>query len=317
MKKSRTWRQLDQGQRDRIQLRWEAGDKQKDIAHLLEVSTSRISREINGRQRQNGVYNATVAEGKAKLARSRSKYQGMKIEQHPSLRQEIISQLKQYRSPDEIAGRMIRENRLIRVSSDAIYRWLRSPFGQQYCRYLCTKRYRRKPRLEREERRLIPNLVSLHEISILDRIVTEGDTFVSPKTASKTSAVLVGWRECKLLKGDLIQSLRPKHTTRVMQRIHTQYRSDLLILDQGIENIHHEQFGVRTVFCDPASPRQKPFIENSIGLCRKWWWPKGTNLARVSKEEFQEKIEVLNNKYRKSLRYRSANEAARECGILK
>jgi IS30 family transposase len=159
--------------------------------------------------------------------------------------------------------------------------------------------------------------VSIHEISTNGQIVTEGDTFVSPKTVSKASAVLVGWRECKLLQGDLVQSLRPKHTARVMKNLQSHYRSDLLILDQGIENIYHEQFGVRTAFCDPASPRQKPFIENSIGLCRRWWWPKGTNLAKVSKVEFQTKLEILNNKYRKSLRYRSANEVAREYGILK
>jgi transposase, IS30 family len=317
MKKSRTWRQLVQSDRDRIQLRWEAGEKQKDIAHILEVSPSRISREINGRKRLDGTYNATDAGHKAQVARSRSKYQGMKIEQQPLLRQEIISQLKQSRSPDEIAGRMIRENWPVRVSADAIYRWLRSPFGQRYCRYLCTKRYYKKPSQGTTKRHLIPNLVSIHDILEPVGVVTEGDTFVSPKKASKASAVLVGWRECKLLKGERVPSLRPIHTTRVMQRIHLKHPSDLLILDQGIENIYHEQFGVRTGFCDPASPRQKPFIESSIGLARRWFWSKGTNLAEVSSEEFQAKIEILNNKYRKSLRYRSANEVARECGILK
>jgi len=72
-----------------------------------------------------------------------------------------------------------------------------------------------------------------------------------------------------------------------------------------------------TYFCDPASPRQKPFIESSIGLCRRWFWPKGTDLRQVGQEEFADKIEILNNKYRKTLRYRSANEVARECGIIK
>lgn len=317
MKKSRTWRQLVQGQRDRIQLLWEAGEKQKTIARILEVSTSRISREINGRKRLDGVYNATNAGHKAQVARSRSKYQGMKIEQHPLLRQEIISQLKQSRSPDEIAGRMIRDDWPICVSADAIYRWLRSPFGQQYCRYLCTKRYYKRPSQGTSQRHLIPNLVSVHDILEPVGVVTEGDTFQSPRQVSKASAVLVGWRECKLLKGDRVPSLRPVHTTRVMKRIHHENKSDLMIVDQGIENIYHEQFGVRTYFCDPASPRQKPFIENSIGLARRWFWPKGTNLAQVSTAEFQGKIEILNNKYRKSLRYRSANEVARECGILK
>ena len=204
----------------------------------------------------------------------------------------------------------------IRVSGDAIYRWLRSAHGARYCKYLCTKRYRKKPHTDAPKRHIIPNMVSIHDMPADPGFVTEGDTFLSPKKISKTSAVLVGWRETKLLKGDLVKSLRPIHTTRVIRRINNENMIHVMILDQGIENGQHEKFGIQTYFCDPASPRQKPFIESSIGLCRRWFWPKGTNLKKVSKEEFQEKIEILNNKYRKTLRYRSANEVSRECGIL-
>jgi len=90
-----------------------------------------------------------------------------------------------------------------------------------------------------------------------------------------------------------------------------------MILDQGGENREHPSFGVPTYFCDKASPRQKPLIENSIGQLRRWWWPKGTDLSKVSREEFQEKIEIMNNKYKKSLQYRSANEVSRAYGILR
>ena len=160
-------------------------------------------------------------------------------------------------------------------------------------------------------------MASIHDMPINPGFVAEGDTFLSPKKASKTAAVLVGWKESKLLKGGLVKSLRPVHTTRVMKRINAEYSIDAMILDQGRENREHEQFGMEAYFCDKASPRQKPFIENSIGLCRRWFWPKGTNLKLISKDDFHEKIEILNNKYRKTLQYRSANEAARECGILR
>ncbi len=212
---------------------------------------------------------------------------------------------------------MKEEKRTPLVSSDAMYRWLRSSFGQRYCKYLCTKRYRKKSHSVAPQRHIIPNMVSIHNRKADPGWITEGDTFLSPKKVSWTSAVLVVWRETKLLKGDIIKSLRPIHTTRVMKKIHTENRSDLLILDQGGENREHEKFGVDTAFCDPASPRQKPLIENSIGQLRRWWWPKGTNLSKISKEEFQEKIEIMNNKYKKSLQYRSANEVSREYGILK
>ena len=307
---------LDFRARDRIEALWKKGHSKMEIASILEVHKSTISREIRERQKENGRYSATVAEHKAGIKRSDSKYQGMKIEQHQWLRKHIVNELKKYQSPDCIAGRMKEEKWLVRVSSDAIYRWLRSPFGQRYCKYLCTKRYRKKPHSDAPQRQIIPNMTSIHNMPPDPGFVTEGDTFLSPKKASKASAVLVVWRETKLLKGDIVKSLRPIHTTRVMKKIHSENKSDLMILDQGGENREHEKFGVQTAFCDPASPRQKPLIENSIGQLRKWWWPKGTDLSKVSKEEFQEKLEIMNNKYKKSLRYRSANEVSRECGIL-
>lgn len=313
----RTFRHLNWSDRDRIEALWKKGHDQVEIAGILSVHKSTVSREIEKRRKEDGTYSATAAEHKAGMKRSNSKYQGMKIEEHSELRKHIISQLKRLQSPDGIAGRMKKEKWHVRVSGDAIYRWLRSSFGQRYCKYLCTQRYRKKPHGNTPQRHIIPNMTSIHAMPPDPGSVTEGDTFLSPKKATKTAAVLVGWRGCKLLKGDIVKSLRPIHTKRVMRKITTEYQSHAMILDQGGENREHETFGVPTYFCDKASPRQKPFIESSIGLCRRWFWPKGTNLKLVSKEDFQEKLEILNNKYRKTLQYRSANEEARRYGILR
>jgi IS30 family transposase len=307
---------LDFRARDRIEALCRAGHEQKEIAEIIGVHKSTISREIQLRKKENGEYKASVAEHKAGIKRSDSKYQGMKIEQHQWLRKYIVSELKKYQSPDCIAGKMKEENWPIRVSGDAIYRWLWSSFGQRYCKYLCTKRYKKKPHSEAPKRYIIPNMVSIHNIPADPGFVTEGDTFLSPKKVSKHAAVVVVWRETKLLKGDLVKSLRPIHTTRVMKKINGVYQNDLMILDQGGENREHEKFGVMTAFCDKACPRQKPLIENSIGQLRRWWWPKGTDLSKISSEEFQEKLEIMNNKYKKSLQYRSANEMSRKYGIL-
>ena len=313
----KTYKHLDFRARDRIEALWRSGHSKKEIADILDVHKSTIGREIEQRKKENGEYRADTANHKALVKRGNSKYQGMKIEQNSFLRKHIIQELKIPRSPDEIAGRMKEENWSKRVSGDAIYRWLRSAYGQRYCKYLCAKRYNKKHQSKSEKRHIIPNMTSIHSMSRDLEFVTEGDTFLSPRKISKTSAVLVVWKDSKLLKGDIIKSLRPIHTTRVMKNIHKEYTSDAMILDQGGENREYEKFGVSTYFCDPASPRQKPLIESSIGLCRRWFWPKGTNLANVSREEFQKKIEILNNKYRKTLHYRSANEVSRERGIIK
>lgn len=308
---------LDFHARDRIEALWRKGHEQVEIAEILGVHKSTVSREIRKRKKLDGTYSATVAEHKALVKRENSKYQGMKIEKNASLRKYIISELKQYQSPECIAGKMKEEKRTPRVSSDAIYRWLRSVYGQRYCKYLCTKRCNKKPHSKAPQRHIIPNMMSIHNLSADPGLITEGDTFLSPKKVSKTSAVVVVWRDTKLIKGDIVKSLRPFHTTKVMKKIHSEYVSDVMILDQGSENRKHEQFGVLTGFCDKGCPRQKPLIENTIGQLRRWWWPKGTDLSKISREEFQEKIEVMNNKYKKSLQYRSANEMSRRYGILK
>jgi transposase, IS30 family len=313
----KTFKHLNIYDRDRLEAMWRAGISQVLIAGILGVHKSTISREINLRKKDSGEYFSSVAEHKARIKRGNSKYQGMKIEQNQKLRSRVVKEMMGGQSPDGIAGNMRREELSIRVSSDAIYRWLRSIYGQQYCKYLCTKRYYKKSQSKTEKKMMIPNMKSIHTMGYNYEFVTEGDTFLSPKKVSKTSAVVVVWKDTKLIKGDIVKSLRPVHMTKVIKKIEEEYTMDALILDQGIENKEHEQFQVSTYFCDPASPRQKPLIENSIGLLRKWFWPKGTDLSKVSKEEFQEKIEIINNKYRKTLGYRSANEVSRERGIIK
>jgi transposase, IS30 family len=313
----RTFRQLDQLQRDRIAALLRAGHEQVAIAGVLGVHPSTISREVLRRKKENGDYCPTVAQHKAQVLRSNSKHQGMKIERCPELRAYIVSELKHYQSPECIAGRMRAEQRLVCVSSDSIYRWLRSTEGQAYCKYLCTKRYKLKKHTNAPKRHMIPDMVSIHTLLPTTSDISEADTFLSPKKVSTVSGALVVWRASKLIKGDLIPNLKPKHMTRVMKAVHRKYHSAVMILDQGIENREHQSYGVPVVFCDPASPRQKPLVENTIGQLRKWWWPKGTNLAKVSRQEFQEKIEIMNNKYKKSLQYRSANEVSIECGIIK
>ena len=129
------FKHLDFRARDRIEALWKSGHTKKEISEILEVHKSTVSREIEKRKRETGEYKADVANHKAGILRCNSKHQGMKIEQNQFLRKHIIKELKVFRSPDEIAGRMKKEKWLIKVSGDAIYRWLRSPYGHKYCKY--------------------------------------------------------------------------------------------------------------------------------------------------------------------------------------
>lgn len=318
MKKIKKFSHLNQTKRDRLQALLDSGHNQKQIANVLKVNPSTISREIKHRKRINGYYDADTAQHKANVKRLKSKYRGKKVEQNRELREYIIRGLKQYRSPDEIAGRMKKEKQSFCINKDAIYGWLYSCWGQQYCRYLCSKRYRKRKQKKNKRREMIPD-----RISISDRphkgIHAEGDTFVSPKRFKTTiSGVLVCIPNVQLLIGQKIENRRPQTMVDAINHITKDVLIDDITFDNGIENKYHKQFNLSAYFCDPHSPWQKPHVENNIGLLRRWFMnKKKTNLKKVSDDKLQRYLYILNNKYRKSLGYTSAYEAAVENGIIK
>lgn len=315
-KRRRSFRHLNQFNRDRIEALLQAGHTQESIAAVLRVDAGTISREIRKRKRKNGRYEAEAAEQKARVRRANSKYQGMKIEKYPELRARIIAALRNLRAPDEIAGRLKREGIRPAISTSAIYRWLYSVWGQPYCRYLCTRRHRRRKQKRSAKREMIPNRISLHQRPN-EGEHAEGDLFVSPiKTGVQRSGALICVPSVQLLAGTMLENKKPATMARAVRLITSGITIDDLTLDNGIENKYHEQFGLPAYFADPHSPWQKPHIENNIGLVRRWFIPKKTNLANVSEQQFQEYLHILNDKYRRSLGYRSAYEAAMECGII-
>jgi|GEM_PF-4737995 len=63
-------------------------------------------------------------------------------------------------------------------------------------------------------------------------------------------------------------------------------------------------------------PGRNPHRESSIGLIRRWFLPKGTDLSQISNQTFQSMLHLLNHKYRKSNGYLSAYELAHERGLI-
>lgn len=318
MKTPKTYRHLDQFDRDRIDALLAAGHLQKDIARILQVDPSSISREMK-RKRKSGRYDATAAQLKADEKRRASKYQGMKVESDRALKEYIIHYLNDFHSPDEIAGRMVQDKKPFRASKDAIYHWLYSAWGQRYCPLLCTRRYRpRKRKNPPTKRVMISHRTSIHERpEDVGRTMYhfEVDTAVAPRRAKNTEAIaLAADIKTKLILGVKIPSLSPLHMTNALHHFQENTPMKSVTTDNGIENREHQEWGVPAFFADPHSPWQKPLIEQSIGLLRRWFFPKGTDWSTVSEEELQEALLILNNKFRKSLGYQSALEVSRAQG---
>lgn len=318
MKKRDSFKHLTENDRDRLHVLYGQGHKQKEIADILGVHPGTISRELQRYGRTTWRYNATRAQEDADCKRKNSKHSGMKIETNRTLRSYVIKELKKLHSPDEISGRLKTTNAPLQIGTNAIYKWLYSEDGKPYCRYLCTRRSRKKKQNRLGKKVLIPERISFrYKPDELGMIHAEGDLFVSPyKTKDTTSGLLIVIPKTHLITGRLVPNKTKSAIVPAVQNITRRLPLDTCTFDNGIENIHHREFGVDAYFCDRGAPWQKPHVESSIGLIRRWFLPKGTKLSTISEQTFQAQLHVLNGKYRKSLGYRSSYEVALEKGII-
>jgi len=327
--KNKQYGHFTQYERDRLQALLESGHKQAKIANVLKKDPGSISREIerNRRRRRKdgrvyyGKYEASVAQLKSYIRRKYSKYQGKKINENDELREYIIAKLKKFWNPDEISGRM-REDRLpFYASKTAIYEWLYSEWGQRYCCYLPSKQYRPKKRRKKTKKQIIPNRIGIEmrPKEINDNIVfghCEADTIVSgKKTGSKAALAVVCQRKGNYLSLRKIPSLRPKVFKKAILDIKKTQLILSFTLDNGLENRLHEEFGVATYFCKAYCSWHKPKVENNNGLIRRFL-PKGSDINDYSNEYVKMVEDILNNKPRKALGYKTPKEIMMENNLL-
>lgn len=331
MKEIKKYQHLNQSSRDRIQAMLNSGHKQKEVAQVLGVNPGTISREIarNGRKVRrkggtlNGRYEATVAEHKALVRREASKYQGKKIEENSGLRKYIIRKLKKYWNPDEIAGRMKKDGKSFYASKTSIYEWLRSSWGQKYCSYLYSQSYRvKRHKLNKAKKTLIPNRIGLSQRPLGAKNHSryghyESDTIVSGKKSGSKTALTVAYEmKAKCVGLRKIKNLKPESHNQALKSIFQNKKVLSLTQDNGVENTKHERLGIKTFFCDPYSSWQKPGVENANRMIRRFI-PKGSNINTYSDKYVRLVEEILNNKPRRSLGYKTAYEVMKEKNLFK
>ena len=313
---------LSQFERDRLEALLDSETEQKEIAKILDRDKSTISREIR-RNSAKGRYVARKAQHKAYVKRKYAKYQGKKINENERLKNYIVSGLSTCWNPDEISGRMEEERQPFYASKTAIYSWLYSVWGQPYCHLLPSRHYRQRKRKKAKgkSREMIPDRVGiLAKPSGFERELGhfEHDTFVSGrKTGSKQAVSVLHEPIAKYLSLRKIRCLKPKINEQAVQSMLYQFKKPLsLTRDNGIENKCHKDTFVPSFFCDPYSAWQKPHVENVIKLLRRFFY-KGSDLSQYSGDEVSFVEQILNNKPRKCLGYKTPLEVMVENDMLK
>lgn len=294
------------------------GYSYRKIAKALGRSPNTISYEVevNG-----GIlgYNALRADQYARTRKKDTRHEWSKIEHDNELRTYIIRGLKRHWNPDEISGRMKRDEEPFYVSKTAIYEWLRSIYGQKYCQYLYTRRYTKKKRVKKTERVMIPNRIGLEQrfLGATNRTRYghwERDTIVSRKGC--TGGISVGLeRKARLVVAEKVVSMSVIEHNAAAQKQKENYKTLSMTYDNGLENRGHQELEIPTFFCEPYSSWQKGGVENANKMIRRYF-PKGTNFREVSQRKIDQIVSIINNKPRKILGYRTALEVAAKAGVL-
>ena len=279
------------------------------IAKVMDRNPSSISRELR-RNRVKGVYDPQKANHKAYVRKKYSRFQWKKINENKEIEEYIIRKLKEHWNPREISAVMKREESFS-VSKSAIYEWLYSNRGQKHCKHLYSRRYRKKKRITKTERVMIPRRVGIEHRS---RGATnrsrfghfECDTIVSGKRGSGAISVLID-RKSRFVLLNKLETLKPSEHASVLKQTVETLPVRSITFDNGIENKHHEQLGVSTFFCDPYSSWQKGSVENVNKMIRRYI-PKGTNLSSVSQSQLDQIQDTINKKPRAILGFCSAHD---------
>lgn len=318
---------LTDAERCEIDILHSKGYSARSIAKALGRSPNTVANELKRNSYRDGRYVATRAKQKAYVRRKYAKYQGKKIQEGDELRSFIVLKLSERWNPDEIAGYLKNNPDIgLYVSKTAIYEWLHSEWGQQYCPLLYSKRYQRRPRKQNKtDSVMIQDRTSITErpVAALDRIEPghcEYDSIVSSKRSGSTAALAVlTERSSRLVRAMLVPNLKPEPYARVIADLAKSLKARSLTTDNGIENRQHQlvtkKTGTPVFFTDPYSSWQKGGVENANRMLRHYF-PKGTDFATVSQTDVVYALTCINNKPRKILGYKSSLQVAKEKGLI-
>lgn len=294
---------------DRIKLSvlLKTGMRNEEIGRILNKDPVSIWREIK-RNIVNGSYLPSVAK---KLSKGRKTHRKKKIEDDKWLRKYILSKLKLYWSPEQIAGRLRRSG--IVICHETIYGYIiRHKKLKKYLRCRKGKYRRRHGTVAREKAREYGKKRRIGERpNIIDqrgRIGDwEGDTIIG---GERTKRILTHVERvtCYLL-ADILQvvsaEIVAEKTIESLRKIPKRKRHSITY-DNGTEFSAHEMIEKKTkatiYFANKYHSWERGTNENTNGLLRQFF-PKRSSFAKVTQVEVDRAVKLLNRRPRKKLNY--------------
>jgi IS30 family transposase len=307
----RTYHQLTQAQRYQIYALRKTKHPPSEIASVIGVHKSSVSRELKRNRGQRG-YRPQQAQ---ELAMER------KQKAVPRITAEVWTVvarlLRQDWSPEQISGRLKKEQSL-RISHEWIYHYIladKQAGGDLYRHLRCQKK-RRKRYGTYDRRGKLPNCRSIEErparVNLRKRLGDwEVDTLIGKQqkqamltlTERKSRFTLLGKvsrRTAQAVRQQVCKLLLP-----VRDKVHT------LTSDHGKEFADHkliaETLQLQFYFAHPYAAWERGTNENTNGLLRQYF-PKKSDFQAISNKKVEQAMSKLNFRPRKCLAFRTPFE---------
>ena len=297
------------------------------IASALGRSPSTLSREL-ARNCSGGSYVCRDAQARCDARRANARAP-LKLDRDGPLWPLVTHMLGWLWSPQQIAQTlrtMWPDKPELHVSHETIYTAIYAhPKGELRKDLIaCLRQGKsgRKPRSAGEDRRgRIPEMVSIHlrPPEVTDRVMPghwEGDLIRG--AANKSAIGVLVERTTRLvllakMPDATAESALAAFTFKLNQIAEPMRQT--LTYDQGREMARHRDLAratnMRVYFCDPHSPWQRGTCENTNGLLRQML-PKGTDLSIHDQAALDSIADLLNNRPRQTLNWRSPIQAFRD-----
>ena len=328
------WRLRD-SEREEIRRGIEAGRTVATIAQALGRHASTSSRAVRRNSGKSGYRAVSAARRGIRAAASRRKGKSVLAKEH-RLRADVLAGLKKRWSPREVVIRMKAEypsDMTMRISHEAVYRYIyvlpRGTLKTTLIKGLRQERaYRRKRHKgdHDETRGKIADMLSIEERpkEVEDRSVPghwEGDLVMG-----KYKRSAIGTLVERTTRYVILVPLKAKDAisvckayARELQKLPKEI-AKTLTYDQGKEMSEHKQFtidtGIQVYFAHPGSPWERGTNENTNGRIRQYF-PKGTELDKVSVREVKRVQRELNDRPRAVLNYLKPDERINQLVALK
>jgi IS30 family transposase len=309
------YRQLTQGQRYQIRVLLLARLSQTEIADIIGVHRSTISREL---RRNSGCksYRPRQAHGKA-LERRFAIPQRIKMT--PSMIELIVHYICLDFSPEQVSGYLDRVYK-IKISHETIYKyiWANKKYGGNLYKHLRQgHRKNRKRYGSKNQRGRMKDRVSIDlRPGIVDTRSRIGDWEVDTVTGKNSKGYLITAVERKS-KLTLIKRVTDKQSDRMANAIVNllrPYKDRILTitLDNGLEFTRHKRISKNLkadiYFAHPYHSWERGLNENTNGLIRQYF-PKKMDFRKIDNNSIDLVMERLNNRPRKTLGFYTPNDA--------